>query len=222
VELDLYGAKIDTETEITLYPDKDNWAGYFIEYPQYPKDCFDEDDWEKLTEIRTQYWAMIRIESDPPYWYIKGKVTPFEYGDLIILRTDDVHTLSWIASGEVSEPEEIPKTEYFTYEEQADYLPIYVQFDEASDVQEVAVKAEGAVRGAAVRQPGDTIVQVNAYLGGATPGTPLEFETWNSYKSIPVEKTGYVVYNVRKKKKEKRLIYTGEAARYHIDFAETG
>jgi len=79
----------------------------------------------------------------------------------------------------------------------------------------VAVKAEGAVRGTAVRQPGDTIVEVNAYLEGTTPGAPLEFETWNGYKSIPVEKTDYVVYNVRKKKKEKRLIYTGESTRFH-------
>jgi len=210
IELPLYGAKLDPETEITLFPDQDNWTGYYIDYPQYPNDCFDEDDWEKLTMIKTQYWTMVRSSTEPPYWFIKGKVTPFEYGDLVILRTDDVHTLSWIASGEVAEPEEIPKTEYFIYDEQADYLPIYVQFDEASDVQEVAVKAEGEVRGAAVRQPGDTIVQVNAYLGGTTPGAPLEFETWNGYKSAPVRKTDYVVFNPRTKKKEKRIIYTGE------------
>lgn len=216
IELPLYGSKINPETEITLYPDQDNWTGYYIDYPQKPWDCFDEDDWEKLTMIKTQYWTMIRGSTDPPYWYIKGKVTPFEYGDLVILRTDDVHTMSWIASGEEAESEKIPKTEYFTFEEQADYLPVFVEFDETSDVMEFAVKVEGEIRGAAVRSPGDSIVHVNAYLEGTSPGAPIEFETWDGYKSAPAGKTDYIVYNPRTKKKEKRIIYTGESVLYQL------
>jgi len=214
-QLPLHGVKLDPETEITLYPDQENWTGYFIDYPQYPKDCFDDDDWDALTEIKTQYWTMIKMPSDPPYWYIKGKVTPFEYGDLVILRTNTLHAFSWISSGTPAEADDIPKTEYYTYEEQADYVPVFVQFDEASDVQEVAVIAEGTVRGAAVREPGDTIVEVNSYLEGTSSGAPLEFETWSGNKSVPVEKNGYVVYNPLNRKKEKRTIYAGEPSRFH-------
>jgi hypothetical protein len=215
ISLPMHGAKLEQETEITLYPNQENWVGYFIDHPQMPFDCFDTEDWEHLTEIKTQYWTMIKTE-DPYMWKLKGKVTPFEYGDLVVLRTDEPHTFKWIDTGIPAPTETVPQTAYYSFEEQADYLPIFVEFDENSTVQEIAVLAEGVVKGAAVREPGDELVEVNAYLEGVDPGVPLEFETWDGFKALPVEKTGYVVYNPRTKKKEKRPLFTGEAARYQL------
>ncbi|MEZ5082773.1 MAG: hypothetical protein R2750_04920 [Bacteroidales bacterium] len=78
------------------------------------------------------------------------------YGDMVIFKTGVDHTFTWISSEDVEEESSIPKTEYFSYEEQADYLPVYVEFDEMSDVQEIAITAGGEIKG----QPlGNQVIQ---------------------------------------------------------------
>jgi hypothetical protein len=211
-EIELHGMQLDPETEMNLYPGQENWTGYFVDYPQTPFECFDAATWANLTEIRTRYWAMIKGENA---WWIKGRVTPFNYGDLVILKTETFQTFQWV-NGEEAEPEEMPKTSFYTYNEQADYLPVYVIFDDTSAVQEVAISVDGEVVGAAVRQSGDTIVQVNAYLDGSPPGATMEFETWEGFKSSKVPYDEYLVYNSANKKMEKRGIYTGEKKRYQL------
>jgi len=213
IEMDLYGAKLDPETPMELTAGQENWVGYFVEYPQMPKDCFDVGTWENLTDIKTQYWTMVKT---PMGWLSDGKVTPFVYGDLVILKVAQNQSLSWVKSGNIADETEIPNTDYYSYEEQADYLPIYVEFDATSQVQEIAVTVDGDVKGAAVREAGDTIVEVNAYLGGLPPDATLSFETWDGYKSAPIEKNGYIVYNQTSKKREKRVIYAGEPASYQL------
>lgn len=41
-EIELHGVILDEETEMNLYPNQENWLGYFVTYPQTPFDCFDE------------------------------------------------------------------------------------------------------------------------------------------------------------------------------------
>ena len=196
-----------------LVPDIENWTGYFLEYPQTPFTCFDDETWEKLTLIKTQYWSMTKT---PMGWLSNGKVGAFHYGDLVILRTSEAHTFSWVNIGNTADGEAIPETEYYSYDEQADYLPLYVEFDESSEVQEVAVTVDGDVKGAAVRETDDTIVEVRAYLEGTPPDATLELETWDGYKSAPTATHNYLVYNPGNGKKEKRLMYAGENARYQL------
>lgn len=212
-EIELQGMQLDPETEMSLYPNQENWMGYFVDYPQTPYDCFDEATWSNLTMIKTQYWTMVKIGDN---WLGIGKVTPFEYGDMVILKTELYQTFSWVNSWIVAEEDEISKTTFYSYDEQADYLPVYIEFDSISDVQEIAVIVDGEVKGAAVRESGDTIVEVNAYLEGTPPGATLEFDVWNGYKSSHIQKDEYIVYNPNTKYKEKRRIYTGESAQYHI------
>lgn len=216
--IELQGKVLDPDTKMTIYPYQENWIGYFLDYPQSPYDSFDSVTMSKLIEIKTQYWTLRR----PDNWHlgdkdwIKGKITPFEYGDLIILKTEEELTFSWVNSQIHAVPEEIPKPTYYTYEEQSDYLPLYIQFDDTSDVREVAVKVNGEVKGAAVREIGDTIVEVNVYLEGTPPGASLDIETWSGYKSSQGLNRDYLVYNSNNKKNEKRKIYTGEKASYYL------
>lgn len=213
ITLDLHGAKLDPETPMQLTAGQENWVGYFVEYPQMPKECFDGATWENLTMIKTQYWTMVKAFG---VWLTDGKVTPFEYGDLVVLKVAQDQSYSWVKSGEEANESGKAITSYFSYEEQADYLPVYVEFDPVSEVQEVAVTVDGEVKGAAVRETGDTIVEVNAYLGGLPPDAPLEFETWDGYKSAPVEKDGYIVYDQTTQQREKRMVYAGEPAQYQL------
>ncbi len=212
--IDLYGSIVDPTTEISIFTDQypgqsaENWTGYSIEYPQEVEDCIPPEVMNDLFLIKTQYWTMFKFGEDT--WFTFGRKKPLKYGDMVILKTYADHTFSWISSEIIQEESEIPQTEFFTFEEQADYLPVYIEFDNNSEVQEIAITANGEVKGAAVRESGDTIVEVNAYLNGVPAGTPLEFELLNGYKSAPTDSKDYLVFNRKTKKMEKRILYTGE------------
>ncbi len=213
--LRLEGAKLDYDTEINLVAGE-NWVGYFLDEAYEPEQCIPSGLWDVLEQIRTQYWSMTKVTTDPPHWFIKGDKRPFKYGDLVILKTSAAYeNFQWQIVGDGKEVLEIPKTDYFTFEEQADYLPFYVETDSTSDIHEIAVLADGEVKGAAVREPGDTLVEVQGYLEGVASGAVIEFETWNGYKSKAVEKGDYVVIDHKRKSREKRNIYTGEKASYY-------
>lgn len=212
------GAKEDYDTHMNIVFPGENWVGYFLDISQKPLDALPADLIPKLEMIKTQYWTMYRDPLGTPGWFIKGKVTPFKYGDMVILKLKEPYghpTFQWQNSSIAAENYELPKTTYYTFEEQLDYLPFYVETDSLSDIAEIAVLADGEVKGAAYRFPGDTITEVNGYLEGVAPGALIEFETWNGYKSQPVEKGDYVVINHERKVGEKRNIYAGEKAPYY-------
>ena len=214
-KMNLYGAILDPETPITLSVGE-NWVGYFIEDAQMPLDAIPASVLQYVTQIKAQYWTMIHNINNDPEWRYKGHVTPIQYGDMVKISVNQQCTLVWNQPLAAAEEMLALETEYFEFEEQADYLPLFVETDSTSDIQEIAVLANGVVKGAAVRQQGDTLTQVSAYLEGVAPGTPLTFETWEGYKSAPAQKTGYAVYNPARKAWEPRTLYHGEHANYHV------
>lgn len=214
-DMKLYGAILDPETPITLNAGSGgNWVGYFIEDAQMLEDAIPAGVLQHVTQIKAQYWSMIRTYGDPE-WRYKGSVTPIQYGDMVIIYVDASQILEWNQPLVAAEEMAALTTEYYQFEEQADYLPIFVETDSTSDIQEIAVLANGNVVGAAVRETGDTLTQVSAYLGGVPSGTPLSFETWNGYKSAPASQNNYTVFNPERRKFENRTLYKGENARYH-------
>jgi hypothetical protein len=209
----LEGAKEDYDATIDMNEGA-NWVGYFLDQCYLPQQCIPANIWAGLTQIQTQYWTMVKILQNPPTWL--GKPKPFQYGELVVLTTNHPVDFHWqIPGGVGSDAENIPQTNFYSFTEQADYLPFYVEMDSLSDIEEIAVLADGEVKGGAVRETGDTLVEVNGYLQGVPPGAVIEFETWNGYKSAPVEKGNYVVIDHSKKLREKRNIYAGEKARYY-------
>jgi len=207
------GAKEDYDATIDMNFGA-NWVGYFLNQSYLPQQCIPENIWAGLTQIRTQYWTMVKILQNPPTWL--GKPKPFQYGELVVLTTNHPEDFQWqIPGGGGSDAENIPQTNFYSFTEQADYLPFYVEMDSLSDIQEIAVLADGEVKGAAIREPGDTLVEVNGYLQGVPSGAVIEFGTWNGYKSEPVEKGNYVVIDHARKLREKRNIYAGEKASYY-------
>jgi hypothetical protein len=181
-----------------------------------------EPVWEGLLEIKTQYWTMVKTGGDAPWIYL-GKPRPFQYGDLVILVTSHpVEGFQWQPAGDPQLPVEVPQTGYYSYEEQSDYLPLFVETDSASSTQEIAVVVDGQVRGAAVRAPGDTLTEVNAYLEGVGPGLVIGFDTWDGTKSQSMGKNSYVVIDHGRKVREQRTLYTGERARYYHVSLQTG
>lgn len=221
-DIALHGARLNPATPIILLPNQENWVGYFIGGSQMPEDAIPGDVFDHITVIKAQYWVMIRQETDPYTWFIKGHVTPIHYGDMVIIEVDSQQTLVWNHPQAPAEEMETLTTEYYSFTEQADYLPIFVETDSTSDIQEIAVLAGNEVVGAAVRLAGDTLVEVNAYLEGVPTGTPLEFETWSGYKSQSIPTGDYAVQNRNTGNYEKRVIYKGERVKYHLVSLKAG
>jgi len=214
-EIALYGAKLDPATPITLYPIQENWIGYFIESAQYPWEAFPADLYNnRLTMIKTQYWTLVKINGQ----WVGTKVTPIKYGDMVIVKINGQSPVSliWNNPENSSEGEELLKAEHYSFEEQSDYTPIYIQTDDPDELYEIAVKADGECIGATVCMPGDTLVELNAYLQGIPQGTPLEFETWTGYKSDKIGTDGYAVMNPSNGYFEKRRIYKGESSPFYM------
>jgi hypothetical protein len=219
----LTGARLYPECLVGLpAPGEEKWIGYFIEESQYPWDAFPSTIYNGpggLTRIQAQYWTMDKITTPGGGWgWIKsGKVTPVKYGDMVIIRYTGPQTSFVWNNPDASEDDKIiPQPQAYTWEEKADYIPFYIETDSTSDIAEIAVKVNGECMGATVRQPGDTLVEVDGYLGELPLGAVVEFETWNGLKSTPVEKDGYVVYDPSMQKKEKRNIYVGEKQDYYM------
>ena len=208
---------------MTLEPGKENWKGYFLDETLDPWQAINQT-WadEYLQKIQTRDWTMIKEcpqGGESCFWRANSIVTPFQYGDLVILVTDTDQPITdfvWAIGEETEDFEEIPDPVFYSYEEQADYIPFYIEFDSTSTVQEIAIIADGDCYGAAVRNPGDTVIELNGYFEGLPPGTPLEFETWDGFKSAKINRNGYVVQNNDKWVLENRTIYIGEPKDYYV------
>ncbi len=214
----LHGAHLYPDCPISLPGGSElKWIGYFIEESQYPWQAFPADVYDtNLMSIKAQYWSMYKDETKG--WTVTGKVTPIKYGDMVIVKTNQPGTIffQWNDPDESEEDVEIPNPQAFSWEEEADYTPFFIETDATSDIEEIAVMVDGECMGATVRQPGDTLVEVDGYFGELPAGSTVEFETWNGYKSCPVEKGQYIVYNPLNGRKEKRNIYTGEKRDYYM------
>jgi hypothetical protein len=212
------GAKLDYNTQIDLQSG-DNWIGYFIDKQMDIEDCLPPAMWDNYLQIRTQYWSMTW---SPPFIQLRGKKTPLEYGDMVILKLSAPFPgFQWQWQGEAVEDSEIAEATYFEWEEKSDYTPFYIETDSTSTAQEIAVLADGVVMGAGVREPGDTLIEVRGYLEGVSAGAVIEFQTWDGYKSRPVKRGGYAVYDHSRNTLQKRNIYAGENKMYyHVSLKE--
>lgn len=214
----LYGSKLDPETEMTIPANSIKRAiGYFLEESQYPWQAFPENLYNgSLTRIEAQYWTMVKDEYSEG-WIVTGKVTPIKYGDMVIVKQNGTSpvSFSWNNPNESQEEVLLSLPQNYEWEEQASYTPFYIETDSTSDIAEIAVLVDGECKGATVRSPGDTIVEVDGYLEGLPAGSVIEFETWNGYKSKNINAESYAVFNPSTREKEMRKIYIGESQDYY-------
>jgi hypothetical protein len=212
----LHGAKLHPSTQITLSPVLENWIGYFIEEGQWPWDAFPQDLLDNyLTSITSQYWSMVKIGG---VWFSTHNIRPIEYADMVIVTISGNNPVSfeWNLPEEEAESEERMLTEYFQFQEQDSYLPVYVEIDPDEGIKEIALVADNVYRGATVVPENDTLVQICAYVNNLPPGIPLEFETWSGTKTRRFQNNGYVVKNQKTGTYELRTIYSGENKSYQF------
>lgn len=210
--LNVTGVVLDPSTPIQLSLSYENWIGYFIEYPLMPQAAF-AGVWDKLTRITTRNWTMFKINGQ---WFSSTRITPLNYGEGLIVTVSENCELIWNHVSTPAEEYAYPPTEFYSYEEKAEYTPFYFELDGITGISEIGLTVNDSCVGAAVVEPGDTIVEVNAYLTGTQSGLPIEVETWSGFKSAKLSPDRYSVVDPATRKRATRKVYTGEHKAYYI------
>jgi hypothetical protein len=210
--LQVTGVVLDPSTPIPLNSAYENWIGYFIEYPLMPQAAF-AGVWDKLTRITTRNWTMFKINGQ---WFSSTRITPLNYGEGLIVAVSENCELIWNHVSAPAEEYAYPPTEFYSYEEKAEYTPFYFELDGITGISEIGLTVNDSCVGAAAVEPGDSIVEVNAYLTGTQSGETIEVETWSGFKSVKMSPDKYSVVDPVTRKRMSRKVYTGEHKAYYI------
>lgn len=151
----------------------DDWVGYFLRDTQYVSTAFNYYTFLKLDKIQTKNWTAVKFKN---IWLIPAKAT-LSYGDLVILsdnKQSTNFTFQWQQPGrEEIEPYVRPVPTYFTYNEDPEYMPIFIEFGEEVPL-EIGVYVNGECRGAEVVDS-DSLFHIRAYIYNEEPGYEVQF-----------------------------------------------
>ncbi|MBC8526995.1 MAG: T9SS type A sorting domain-containing protein [Candidatus Cloacimonetes bacterium] len=181
----VYGYKIKPDTQIPLEEAEPNWVGYFLDYPQYAEDAF-ASVWEYIEWIKAEEWFIDPSQVQPPY--------TVEPAELYIVSVSRDCILQW-GSGDEEEPVEKPETEYFTYEEEADYQPVTVDTVYGETPVEIGVFVDDICIGASVVE--GYPVQILAYVEDDTTrdDNELTFQLYFDNRNEVTQVNGVGVYD---------------------------
>ncbi|MDP3114688.1 MAG: FlgD immunoglobulin-like domain containing protein [Candidatus Cloacimonadaceae bacterium] len=126
----------------------ENWIGYFHRSSAHPLDAFAQV-LNYVTSIRTQYWSMAK---DPKtgVWAIPPGNLTLNYGDMVVVTVNQDCSFVWNYTVPV-DPKTREMTTAFSYEELADYTPMYIDMTDLEDLPtELGVYVDGVCKGAVV------------------------------------------------------------------------
>ncbi|MEA2096026.1 MAG: T9SS type A sorting domain-containing protein [Candidatus Cloacimonadota bacterium] len=184
-EFTVIGERCPTETTFPLFGNnQENWIGYFLEETQHIYDAF-ADQLDNLTGIRGQHWALKKGSGWPDVPYT---ISP---GDMVIAYCEsDVPAFFWNFE-ESREKYVIPESQDFTYEEESDYIPVFIELDPNDLPSEIGAYVDGECKGATVVQ--DTSAQICAYIL-ENQGNNLEFEFSYGSRELNKQIKEYGIY----------------------------
>ncbi|MCF7920276.1 MAG: T9SS type A sorting domain-containing protein [Candidatus Cloacimonetes bacterium] len=195
-----------------LPDNEESWLGYYLEDSQTPAAAISSSVLDELLMIKTQSWSVNRNSTNDP-WFIPASYK-FNYADMVILVPEtDITDFQWQGSQDGrsrTEPYIRPKAEHFEWEEEIDYLPIYVEFDPAEIPEEVAIYVNGICKGAQVVE--DSLCQVCAYVLEEEPGIEIEFAFYDGERSST--KSDFVVLDNSTGLARGNKLYTGIKERF--------
>nr|MDK2851620.1 hypothetical protein [Candidatus Cloacimonadota bacterium] len=157
------GFKTPSNTQFPIYGEVENWLGYFREESHYPEDAF-ADIWDDLISVTAKNWSIARDENTG---LMIGKKGTLNYGDMVIVRTNNDHnTFQWGGNNPVP-PELKSEVKGFVYDEKPDYIPLYVSLSDSlmQDLDEIGLYVDGVCKGAVVVE--DNLEQISAYVDSA-------------------------------------------------------
>jgi len=175
-ELHVSGFRIDPDEPISV-PVKfqEYWITYTPKYNKIPVFVAFGDFIDHLYSIKTQNWCMKRTEQNAQApWIIESleKIPLLNYGDLVgVCRFDEKpETFQW-TYGAPAQGYSRKYPEFFTYQEDSDYLPIYLEIDPQNTPDEIGIYVNGQCKGAVVVE--DSLEQINAYVLSEDPESEI-------------------------------------------------
>ncbi len=184
----VFGERCESTTTFYLAGEnEENWIGYFLLETQHVYDAF-AGHLDNLTEIRAQHWAVKKLPNgswpDVPYTISSGDM-------VIACCVTDVPAFYWNFQ-ESREKYIVPESKDFTFEEEADYIPVFISLDPEDLPSEIGAFVDGECKGATVVQ--DTSAQICSYIL-ENQGQNLTFEF--SYGSRGQNKRidEYIIYD---------------------------
>ncbi len=213
-EFDISGFRCDQYTTINVLAEQDygNWIGYFLCKSQHVYDAFD-GYLDNIYEIKAQHWSLRSPWPDVPD--VPYTLNP---GDMVIVCCDeDIREFCWSLQ-EQREPYIIEEPQSFSYEEESDYIPIYMQLDPEDLPTEIGALLDGECKGATVVQ--DTSAQICAYIMECQGGS-LEFEFYYGGRAQNKVIKEYYVYDPETMQTEKTSIKLGDKKDcYYVSFKD--
>jgi len=201
---------------------KENWLGYYLYQEQSPFDAISDEDLEHIYSIKGQYWACGKFWGDgipEPYWVCqcyKGKSVRLKYGDMAVIKTYQEIDFRWQLFGTpLTDNTDRLESENFTFTEQADYTPIFIELDSTVKPLEIGAFVEDVCVGATSVFPDDTLVLVPAYTEGISGEIYFEYYYGSNKMHTPPISEYYVKSN-RHKQIEQRTIHTSDISDYFL------
>lgn len=157
------GFKTQDSTQFPIYGGVENWLGYFKEEAALPHNAFSAI-WDDITRVCAKNWCLQR---NPKTGMMEGVFGYLQYGDLVIVNTNNNHTFQWSENL----PPEIPRIkgepEHFVFDEKADYIPVYISIPDSlvATVSEVGIYIDGTCKGAVVVE--ENYEQLSTYVDSA-------------------------------------------------------
>jgi len=213
-DITVSGFRCDPAISINLYanaPDG-NWIGYFLEETQLVYDAF-AGYLDNISVIKAQSWGIQKVNGVWPQLFAAYTLSP---GDMVIVYCErDISDFCW----SFEEPQEkyiVPKSQDFTYTEEADYIPIFISLDPEDMPSEIGAYVEGECKGATVVQ--DTTTQICAYIL-ENQGETLEFEFSYGGRGVNTRFSEYIVFDPETGYRETTTIDLREKQKsYYVSF----
>ncbi len=171
-ELDYSGPRLPDETEVEFeYSGSGTdyfWLGFWKEGGPYNFRSFITEEMdENVTYIKHQNWYLTRMTTQQGVIWWKGDVdAKTQYGDMVMLSYEgdfDFPGYPDIVGNKSESNDTNYYSDYFTYEEQIDYLPIMLEVPDTLEVAEVGVYVDGVCRGFGKVAEDDT-AYIRAYV----------------------------------------------------------
>lgn len=181
----------------------ENWIGYFVPQTQGVGDAFgkllpnstDETYLDHVYQIKAQHWSTRRItrDYDSPWAIDPNRYTVSE-GDMLSIKLlpDAPREMYWACSTPAQSPRTREQPQHFSYVEEIDYIPIFIQFDPDNLPGEVGLMVAGECRGAAVVD--SSLIEVNYYPTTAKGNDEIEILFYYGSKGTKKAPSG-MVYN---------------------------
>jgi hypothetical protein len=207
------GLTLHPITQITLQQNSANWVGYFLPYTQSVLAAIPEQVYEHIEHIYTQRGSVI-FQNDMP---VLGRIPTVSYGEMVEIKTNTngVVNFTWNQTQNVA-PFYKPPTSLFSFEENYEYLPIFIEYDTDNPPDEIAAFVNGICVGASVYE--GEFTEILAYLEEEHFGEEIEIVFGNKSGKKSSMSDFAVVNSITQSLDFVRLIPRRGVSYYHVKF----